>query len=68
MVDIYYIEINLICIILLALYGYLLFNKLEQRSSLKIIFDALMLASIVFCLSDMIAGVYRGVYNNQGVY
>ena len=57
---IYYGEVNMICIILLMLYGNLFFRKLKQQSSVSIIFNHIILMTILFCLSDMIAGIFRG--------
>lgn len=57
---IYYVEVNLICIFLLMLFGNLLFHKLKDQSSARIIFDCIIIFAIIFCLCDMIAGIFRG--------
>lgn len=57
---IYYVEVNLICIFLLLLFGNLLFHKIREQSSARMIFDCIMITAVFFCLSDMIAGIFRG--------
>ena len=57
---IYYVEVNLICIVLLLLFGNLFFRSIEQQSSVRIIMDCIMIATVLFCICDMLAGIFRG--------
>ncbi len=57
---VYYVEINLICIILLFLFCSFSPKGTRQSSSLDIVFRRIVVTTIVLCASDMIAGVFRG--------
>ncbi|MDD3219692.1 MAG: GGDEF domain-containing protein [Lachnospiraceae bacterium] len=57
---IYYVEINLICIIILFLFYNQIQNKYMQQSEAELVLRHLIITAIVFCLSDMIAGIFRG--------
>ena len=57
---IYYVEVNFICILLLLLFGNIFLRKLKQQSSENILFNCMLFTAIVFCVSDMIAGIFRG--------
>lgn len=57
---IYYIETNLICIVMLSLFGNRSSKRANQQSSLNIIFDWITTVTILFCANDMIAAVFRG--------
>ncbi len=57
---IYYIEINIICIIILSLVGYQVFKKTKQKSTYNIVFNWLIFFAIIMCICDMIAGIFRG--------
>lgn len=59
---IYYVEINLICIILLLLIKYSFHRKSEAFSAEMIVFNKLIWSAIFLCLSDMVAGIFRGLF------
>ena len=59
---IYYIEVNLICIIILLLLNSRLCFKSEQRSTEKKVFHLLVTTTIIFCVADLVAGVLRGQF------
>lgn len=58
---IYYIEVNLICMIFLFMFGVQIRKRLLCLSETGIIFNHLIWAAIVLCASDMIAGIFRGM-------
>lgn len=60
MTSIYYIEINIICIIILFLLQNQLNKRSEKFSAEIIVFQQLILTTIILCFSDMVAGVFRG--------
>lgn len=57
---IYYVETNLICIVLLLLFGYLIINNFKQQSRANDLLSCIIIITIAFCVTDMIAGVFRG--------
>ena len=57
---IYYSEVNLICIIILALLKNRLRRSLDKNSTNHRIFNFLLCTTILLCASDMIAGIFRG--------
>lgn len=60
MVEIYYIEINAVCIaVLILLYMQLRQDHGQQSAAARLLY-LLMLAAIILCLSDMISGILRG--------
>lgn len=56
--DIYYIEINAICIIVLLIM--LLGNQSSEPDNKSNLFKGMLLAGMVLCFSDMLAGIFRG--------
>lgn len=59
---IYYTEINLICIIILLLFKCQLHEKSKSFSTVSVVFNLLIQATILFCVSDMVAGSLRGQF------
>lgn len=57
---IYYCEINLLCIIILILFTNQLHHKSGQLSAENRVFILLIWATILLCVSDIVAGVCRG--------
>lgn len=57
---IYYTEINLVCIIILLLFRNHLQYKAIQSSTAWKIFNQLILVTVLFCLADMVAEIFRG--------
>lgn len=57
---VYYIEVNLICIIILILFTKQLKNKYMQMSEAELVLQQIIISTIIFCCSDLIAGVFRG--------
>lgn len=56
----YYIETNLICIIILLLLKHQTKARSEQESRDKQLFSYLLLAAVLFCVADIVAGICRG--------
>lgn len=57
---VYYIEVNLICIIVLLLLRNQLRRNSENHSTCSNIFSLLLWSTVVLCVSDMLAGIFRG--------
>ncbi|MDO4572697.1 MAG: GGDEF domain-containing protein [Clostridia bacterium] len=57
---IYYVELNLICIVVLFLCREQLRFRYERYSADKRVFDRLIWTSILLCTSEMVAGACRG--------
>ncbi len=58
MTAIYYIEVNAICLLIMAMI-YVVAHKVKDDARMNA-YRAMMIAGMVFCASDMIAGVCRG--------
>lgn len=58
----YYSEINLLCIIILILFRTQLHHKHGQLSMEDRVFIWLIWATVILCLSDMVAGICRGQF------
>ncbi len=57
---IYYVETNLICIVLLLLLRWQMHRQRENYPTKKIIFDRILWSTITLCAADAIAGICRG--------
>lgn len=57
---IYYIEINLVCIIILLLFQSQQRYKAEQFSNIRMVFSQIIWATIILCFADMISGSIKG--------
>lgn len=57
---IYYVEVNLICIVILLLFGNQFRHKTERFSTSRMVFTWLLWATIILCVADMVAGLSRG--------
>lgn len=62
---IYYSEINGACMLFLAIILFF-FARKHNRTKIGISFFSLLIASLVFCLSDLVAAIFRG-QNFEGV-
>ncbi len=57
---IYYVELNLVCIIILMMFRGLANNRLQQLSQSGRSFDLLIWFTVILCFADMVAGICRG--------
>lgn len=57
---IYYVEINLICIVILLLLRNQLQRKSDKYSAEMIVLKQIIMVTIILCASDMVAGIFRG--------
>lgn len=57
---IYYSEINLICIVILLLFTHQIRYKSDQFSSDNRTLHMILRTTIIMCISDMAAGIFRG--------
>lgn len=57
---IYYAEVNLICIILLALFSMQMRYRSDRSSAENRVFSLMLWVTMVLCASDMVAGICRG--------
>ena len=57
---VYYLEVNLICIIILALLKVHLWQGFKQSSLDKIVFNKLLILTIITCICELVAGIIRG--------
>ncbi len=65
---VYYLEVNIICIILLFFLKRFIFDKIEKKSSDVILFNNMILATEILCLCDLIAGIFRGkIFNGARI-
>lgn len=60
MTVIYYVEVNVICMIILFLFGHQMSYKSDQLSSGNRTFRLLLWTVMLLCASDMAAGIFRG--------
>ena len=56
----YYLEINLLCVVLLILIRQRLNRRKRTVSTTDLNFNRILTAAMILCLSDMVAGVFRG--------
>ena len=57
---IYYAEVNLICIILLALFSVQMRYHSDRSSAENRVFSLMLWVTMVLCAADMAAGICRG--------
>lgn len=57
---IYYVEINLVCIIILLLFRRQMHYKSERFSTAEMILNQLIWVTVLFCIADMVTGVFHG--------
>lgn len=57
---IYYVEINISCIIILSLFARQVYNRFIKMSDIETNLNHLIWATMVLCATDMVAGIWRG--------
>lgn len=66
---VYYIQVNLICIVILFIFKRQLRRNSEKYSTSNNVFYLLLWISILLCVSDMFAGIFRGqVFDGAKVF
>ncbi|MCI2056451.1 MAG: GGDEF domain-containing protein [Oscillibacter sp.] len=57
---VYYIEVNLTCIVLMLLIWGQLGHRQKTYSTKNLVFNALVCSTMVLCAAEMISGIFRG--------
>lgn len=59
---IYYVEINISCIIILSLFARQVYNRFIKLSDAERNLNRLLWATMILCVFDTIAGISRGQF------
>lgn len=67
MKNIYYVEVNLLCIIILMLIRIQKHYRVQKLTESGRVFDHLLISTFVFCFTEMVSGIFRGAMFNGAI-